>query len=452
MTDKINRIIEAVEKQKDKMLGVFNYMQDNPESGFKEWKASEYIAKEYEALGYKLVKAENIPGFYTVVDTGRPGPTVLILGELDGLLCPNHIHADKQTGVSHVCGHNLQSAALLGVAAALKEPGMLDGLCGKIKLCAVPAEESGEIEFRQDLKKKGIISHFSGKREFLYRGYFDDADMAFMIHTHTSDNLYYVGGNNVGLVLKRAVYKGVAAHAGSAPHKGKNALYAATQGLSAVNAVRETFAQQDYIRVHPVIREGGGAINAVPDRVVIESYVRGRSFEAIKDANEKVNRALCGGAVSLGCELEISDIAGSAPLVTSKQLGEIAGQAIKALLPDCNFEFNVSGVGTGSTDMGDLSCVMPIVHPYLPGAKGKAHGESYEIPNPDAMCQMSAKWQLVMLEILLSNGAERAKEVISEFAARFETKEEYFKKQNELSKEGDRVFYDEKGNIRIENY
>lgn len=440
-------IVNAVDKHRDLMLDAVNFMWDNPETGFREWKANAYLIEKYEALGYELTKAGNIPGFYTVIDTGRPGPEILVLGELDALLCSGHFHADPETGAAHACGHNAQSSALLGIAAALKEEGMLDGLCGKIRLCAVPAEETGELAFRQSLKDQGILTHFSGKREFLHRGYFDGVDMAILVH-HLPVSYYSVDCCAVGVVAKRAVYKGIAAHAGATPHKGRNALYAATQGLSAINAIRETFQEKDYIRVHPIITEGGAAINTIPDRVVLESYVRGLTFEGMEEANKRVNRALCGAAVSMGVELEITDIAGSAPMVDNVDLAKIAGEAIKTLLPDAEYFF-VNEVDTGSTDMGDVSCLMPTVQAYIPGVSGKGHGNDYHVSDPDLACLMSAKWQLAMLRILLENDGKRAKEVLANFTPRFATRESYFAAHDRLSGAGDRIFYDEEGNVTV---
>ncbi len=441
MEAEVKKIVEAVDKHREKMIGVLDYMWDNPESGFREWKANARMVEEFEALGYELEKAENIPGFYTVVDTGRPGPMVLVMGELDALSCPTHFHADPETGVAHACGHNAQSSALLGVAAALKEPGVLDGLCGKIKLCAVPAEETGELEFRTQLKKDGIIREISGKREFIVRGYFDDVDLAFLVH-HLPVDYYSADGRAVGVIAKRVVYKGVAAHAGAAPHKGKNALYAATQGLAAANAVRETFREEDYIRFHPIITEGGGAVNTIPDRVAVESYVRGLTFEAMEEANNRLNQALIGGALSMGCEIEIQDISGSSPMIESPELAEVAGEAIHKLLPDAEWKF-FDKIDTGSTDMGDVSCLMPVVHTYIPGVSGRGHGKDYHVSDPDIACLMSAKWQLVMLRILLENDGERAKKVVDSFSPRFSCKEEYLTARSRLSGEGDRIFYGE---------
>ena len=96
---------------------------------------------EFIKLGYEITEADGITGFYTVYDTKKQGPTVLVLAEMDALYCSEHPDADKETGAVHACGHNTQMAIMLGLASALKEDGYALGLCGKIKLCVVPAEE-----------------------------------------------------------------------------------------------------------------------------------------------------------------------------------------------------------------------------------------------------------------------------------------------------------------------
>ncbi|MBQ1936072.1 MAG: peptidase dimerization domain-containing protein, partial [Clostridia bacterium] len=285
--------LNAVEKHRNLILDTLDYIWKNPETGYREVKTSAYMEKVFRDLGYELTMAGDIPGFYTVLDTGRPGPELLILGELDSLICFDHPDADPKTGAVHCCGHAAQCAGLVGIAAALKEPGVLDGLSGRIRLCAVPAEELIEIDYRTQLKKAGKIKYFGGKPEFLHRGYFDGVDLAFMVHT-TSGESFAVNRGGVGCLAKKIIYKGKASHAGGAPEQGCNALYAATQGLSAINAIRETFREPDMIRVHPIITKGGNAVNAIPDEVIIESYVRGNSFEAIEKTNKKVNRALIG--------------------------------------------------------------------------------------------------------------------------------------------------------------
>lgn len=428
----------AIEKHKDLILNAHKFLWAHPETGFKEKKTSKYMEDAFIKLGYDIVRADDITGFYSVLDTRRKGPEILILGELDALLCPEHPEADPATGAAHSCGHSAQCAALLGIAAALKEPGITDELCGRIRLCAVPAEELIEIEYRTTLKNEGKIRYLVGKSEFLHRGYFDGVDIAFMVHTTQSEGFTVIPGN-VGCIAKHVIYKGVSSHAGGSPWNGCNALYAATLGLSAINSIRETFKEQDIIRVHPIITQGGGAVNAIPDRVVVESFVRGSSFESIKNANERVNRALCGAALSLGANIEINDTPGYAPLKNCDGMMSLAKEAAEQF-PEIPIVYTET-ISSGSTDMGDLSTLMPVVHPYVPGASGNSHGADYSITDPEKACVISAKWQLAMLVLLLKDNAERAKQIINDFKPLFANKQEYFDYINSFSSSGNRIEY-----------
>ncbi|MBR5453044.1 MAG: amidohydrolase [Clostridia bacterium] len=435
----MKQINAAVEKNRELILRAAQHIWQNPETGYKEYKTSGYMAEIFRNLGYELTMAEGITGFYTVIDTGRPGPEVLILAELDSTVCPEHKDADPVTGAVHACGHSAQCAAMVGIAAALREEGILDKLSGRIRLCAVPAEELHEIEFRKELIKEGKIKYLLGKSEYLSRGYFDGVDIAFMVHTATS---FYVNQGAVGCLAKYITYKGVAAHAGGAPWEGRNALYAATCGLNAINAIRETFKESDIIRVHPIITGGGTMVNAIPDRAVLESYVRGSSFDAISKANKKVNRALCGAALSLGTNVDITDLPGFAPLVNDKNLIKITAEAAQLAIPE--YDFTVSDqTWTASTDMGDLSCIMPVVHPFAGGHTGLLHGSDFSIQDPDAACVASARLQLAMLYILLRDGAERAKQVVEEYKPLFKSKEEYLSYVDKINRTGDRITYNE---------
>ena len=333
----------------------------------------------------------------------------------------------------------------MGVAAALTDKNVLSRLCGKIRLCAVPAEELLEIEYRTELKKQGKIKYFGGKSEFLSRGYFDGVDIAFMGHTA---NAFCAKHYAVGCIAKNIIYKGRASHAGSAPWSGINALYAANCGLNAVNALRETFKEEDYIRVHPIITSGGDMVNAIPETVRMESYVRGKTFEAINSANKKVNRALIGAALSMGANIDIIDIPGYAPLVNDMNMIELAKDAMEMTDPDIKFIFNDT-TGTGSTDMGDLSAIMPVIHPYAAGAEGKSHGNNYKITDPVAACVTNAKWQVAMLTLLLENSAERAKRIISEFKPEFASKEDFLAYQDSICQSGNRITYNENGTAEI---
>ena len=434
-----NTISNAVEKYRQMILDAERYIWANPETGYKEVKTSKYMEEKFRQLGYELTLAEGITGFYTVIDTGREGPEVMILGELDSIICPAHKDADPVTGAVHSCGHNAQCAALLGVAAALTDKKVLDSLCGRIRLCAVPAEELLEIEYRTELRKQGKIKYFGGKSEFLSRGYFDGVDIAFMVHTARG---FSVSGGSVGCLAKSIIYKGVAAHAGGSPWEGRNALYAATCGMNAVNALRETFKEQDILRFHPIITHGGDMVNAIPETVTMESYVRGANYEAIVETNKKVNRALSGAALSIGTNVEIVDIPGYAPHINDRNMMELAREAAEIAMPEVEFKMT-DKIGGGSTDMGDLSCIMPIVHPYAAGSAGKGHGNDYEIVDPVAACVTNAKWQVTMLSLLLQNGGERARKILDEFEPRFASKEEFLTFQDSLYCDGDRIIYNE---------
>ena len=441
---------EIVERYRDLVLNAERYIYANPETGFKEYKTTKYLEDAYEALGYELHRAEGITGFYTEIDTGRPGPKVLIFGELDSVICAEHPLADKETGAVHSCGHNCQSAALLGIAAALKTPGALDGLSGSIKLCAVPAEELLETEYREELRKKGIIKYYGGKVEFMSRGYFDDCDLAFMVHTMTGEpySLFVKIGSN-GCVSKNIVYKGVASHAGGSPNKGVNALYAANMGFNAVNALRETMVDGDYVRIHSIITNGGQMVNAIPSEIAVETQVRGKTNAIIKMANDKVNRAYAAAAASIGAKVEIHDRPGYSPVDNDATMMEIFERVAKQCTdPE---KVKVSYVrGGGCSDIGDIQQVMPAIHPNVSGATGTSHGSDYYITDPESACLFSAKFQLSYLHELLKDDAAEAKRVIANYVPVYKTKAEYFDAINCFLKDKECVVYEDDGTVLLD--
>lgn len=441
----MQKLNEAVDKHKELILATEKFVWEHPETGYKEFETSAYMAETFRKLGYDIVEAEGITGFYTVVDTGRPGPEILVLAELDSIICAEHPESNPETGAVHSCGHHAQCAALVGVAAALKEPGVLDDMCGRIRLCAVPAEELLEIEYRTELKEKGVISYLGGKSEFLSRGYFDGVDMAFMVHTGIR---FASMKGSVGCIAKKIIYKGKASHAGASPGAGRNALYAANCGLNAINAIRETFSDKEQIRVHPIITSGGAMVNAIPDKVVLESYVRGIDFDAMKRANQRVNQALVGAALSIGTNVEIVDIPGYAPLSNDDNMIDVVEDAAKLAIPQYEFS-KFADRSSGSTDMGDLCGIMPVVHPYSAGATGTGHGNDYYVVDKIAACVDCAKLQLGMLKILLSEKGARAKKIIEEFNPQFASKEEYLAFVDGINSSGDRIEYADDEPVKV---
>ena len=448
-TERANQLKEIVASQREVMFSAADYIWKHPETGYREWKTHAYLAEEFKKLGYELVEAGNIPGFYTDIDTGKPGPKLLIMGELDSLIVSTHPDCDPETGYVHACGHHCQVSALLGIAAALKQPGAMDSMSGSIRLMAVPAEELIEIGFREELRKQGVIKYFGGKVEFMHRGYMDGCDIALLVHTGGGDHpsIALTPGSN-GCVTKNINFVGVSAHAGGSPHLGVNALYAASQAMNAANALRETFQEKDTIRFHPIITKGGGAVNAIPNDVRMESYVRGASLEAIKEANTKINRALAASAAAMGANVVLKDRPGYTPLENEEQLYDLTCEIVKQCFGEDALVKR--GRSTGCTDMGDVSAVMPTVQPYASGACGVGHGSDYRIADPESALVMSAQYQVLMAEALLSNNAELGKKIIQSAKLRFSSMEEFFQAIDGLFLDKEAVKQNEDGTITLD--
>lgn len=447
----MSKIAKIVEKYSDLILKAERDLWKMPEPGYFEYKTNEYLIKAFENLGYCLTKAENITGFYTTIDTGRVGPTVLVLAELDCVICDSHPECDKETGAVHSCAHHAQCAALLGVAAALKEKEVLDGLSGKIKLCFVPAEEGIQISRRKELINDGIITFTSGKAEFIARKYFEDVDLAFMVHQTVDVPEGYkfgvIEGHN-GVIRKKTTFHGKASHAGANPHLGINALNVASTAITTINSLRETFKEDDKIRVHSIITKGGSAVNTVPEEVVMESYVRGASVLALKEANQKVNRVIASVASAFGANATIEDISGSEPMHDNKDIIECVANVVTKLHGEN--ALSRKGFFASSTDMGDISVMFPAVHAYCYGVQGTFHGNDFYVTNPKLACVDNATFQVCLIRELLSNDAEKAKKVIANYKPQFASVDEYVKHKKEINKDKKAVVYNQDGTITLD--
>lgn len=447
MRKEFEKLVNLVEKHRELILKTERHIWKNPEVGYKEWKTTEYLVNEFEKLGYKVTRPADITGFVADLDTGRKGPKFAILGELDSLMCETHPEADPVTKAVHACGHHCQTTVLLACAAALSEPGALDGMCGSIRFIGVPAEETIDMEFRADLIRKGIIHYNAGKVEYIYRGYFDDVDMAAMVHAHTDngDKLFNIIYGSDGCINKHFEFEGQAAHAGVEPWNGVNALYAANVGMTACNALRETFQDGVYNRFHPIITQGGVAANAIPDTVKMDSYVRGATYESMIGLNKKINRALSASAASLGANVKIEDRPGNMPLHCDKQLIKHFEDITAELFGENKIFY--TEWSCGSTDMGDVSTLMPCLHPEATGAIGNLHGSDYQVIDPERACINPAKALVCLLYVLLSNNAKEAKRIIAEYKPIFKTKEEYFKAVNDIELSAHMVEYLPNGDV-----
>lgn len=401
------QVCAAIDQRRERIVALGEAIMDDPELGFKEFRTARRVAEVFAELGLPCQEGLAITGVKARMQGRRPGPTVALMGELDALVVPGHPRAHAQTNAAHACGHNAQIAGLVGAALGLAATRAAEHLAGQIALLAVPAEEYVEIDYRLGLVKERKTSFLGGKAEMLARGDFDDIDMALMIHSGSAEHMEAAVGvacSSNGFLAKSVRFIGRAAHAGMAPEQGINALKAAQLALGAIDAQRDTFRDQDCVRVHPILTKGGDLVNIVPAEARLETYVRARTNEAMLDAAAKVDRALKGAAMAMGCQVEIQTVPGYLPLRNDPQLAQVFranadqlfGRAACRDLPH-------SG---GSTDAGDLSQVMPVLHPMMTGASGAAHSVQWHIADPEAGYLAPAKALAMMaIDLLWDDGA-----------------------------------------------
>lgn len=370
----------AIEQRLDDIRAIGMSIAEEPELGYKEVKTSAKVREAFDRLGIAYETGFGVTGVKARLAGAGHRRTVALLGELDAIVCREHPMSDPVTGAAHCCGHNVQIANLVAVAMAMKDVDAMKYLGGDLVLFAVPAEEYVEIEYRNKLRDEKKIEFLGGKAQIIAEGGFDDVDMALQMHvdpaTHPEGN-FQVGNTSNGFIGKLITYRGKAAHAAGAPDKGVNALNAAMMGVMGVNAIRETFREDDCVRFHPIINAGGDLVNVIPDYVKMESYVRASNLPAMKDVNARINRALEAGAMALGAECDIHDLAGYLPMKPDENFRAVLRANAEKIF---GAEFVTEGEhAAGSTDMGDVSHLMPVVHPWVGCVSGVLHGANYRL-------------------------------------------------------------------------
>lgn len=370
----------AIEKRLEDIRAIGLSIAEEPELGYKEVKTSAKVQEAFDLLGIAYETGFGVTGVKARLAGAGHRRTVALLGELDAIVCREHPMSDPVTGAAHCCGHNVQIANLLAVAMAVKDVDAMKYLGGDLVLFAVPAEEYVEIEYRNKLREEKKIEFLGGKAQIIAEGGFDDVDMALQMHvdpaTHPEGN-FQVGNTSNGFIGKLITYRGKAAHAAGAPDKGINALNACMMGVMGVNAIRETFREEDCVRFHPIINSGGDLVNVIPDYVKMESYVRASNLPAMKDVNARINRALRAGAMALGAECDIHDLAGYLPMKPDENFRAVLRANAQKIF---GAEFVTEGEhAAGSTDMGDVSHLMPVVHPWVGCVSGVLHGANYRL-------------------------------------------------------------------------
>jgi len=410
------RVLTEIDAASGRMIELGEDIYRHPELGFKEVRTAGIVADEFQRLGLGFHEELAVTGVKTTVSGAGPGPTVAIIGELDSVLVADHEQADPLTGAAHCCGHNAQIATMLGAANGLVRSGVLDQLAGNVVFFAVPAEEYVELEFRLGLREQGVTRYLGGKSELVRIGAFDDVDMAMMVHAYVSDDGTTIGHLNEsvnGFVGKRARFIGRAAHAGGRPQDGLNALYAAQLALEAINAQRETFRDADSVRIHPILSRAGDLVNVIPSDVRLETMIRGKTLDAIRDADHKVDRALRVGAIALGCDVEITSMPGYLPLTNDDRMAHLFKENFLHFHGEETWSHG--GHGSFSTDMGDLSAIMPIIEPNVAGFAGTFHGSDWRIVDHELAYLLPAKLMAMTVIDLLANNAEEGRAVIDAY-------------------------------------
>ncbi|MBE6079283.1 MAG: amidohydrolase [Veillonella sp.] len=432
-TEVKERVCAAIEKAMPRLMEIAETIMAAPELGYKENKTTAFVQQLFTELNIPFTTGHALTGVKGRLKGKSDAYRVAMIGELDAIICPKHPRADEVTGAAHCCGHNVQIANMLAVAIGLQAEGVLPELNGEVVIFAVPAEEYVEIDYRNKLREEGKIKYLGGKQQLIYEGAFDDIDMAMQMHVetaHTEGGEMGLGATSNGFIGKLINYHGKAAHAAGAPHEGVNALQAAMMGVMGVNAIRDTFKESDYVRFHPIINSGGSLVNVVPDFVAMESYVRAANVDAMIAANKRVNRALKAGADAVGATCEINDLPGYLPMRNDAIMNEFLKENSIPLFGEANV---IQGEHmAGSTDMGDVAHIIPVIHPWVGCIEGVLHGANYKISIPEVAYTKTAQALAMTIVDLLYGDGEGAKKVQDNYKPVF-TKEEYIKLMDSIS-------------------
>ncbi len=324
------RVQDYIESISEELLAISHSLHDHPELAFHEYRSMTLLADTAEKYGFQVQRG--VAGLETAFiarsQNGSEHPAIAILAEYDAL-----------PGLGHACGHNVIATAAIGAALALQS--VRAALPGVIELIGTPAEEKG-----------------GGKAIMVERGVFDHLDAAMMIHPGSKNMVDKGSIASNALVFE---FFGKAAHAAAAPDKGINALDACIQTFNAVNALRQHLPPD--VRIHGIITHGGEASNIVPAYARAEFGVRAASSDVSLDVVEKVKRCAEAGALAAGATVEIHHLRHYAHRLPNPTIAKLfaenlklLGQPVASPAPDER---------RGSSDMGNVSHVVPAIHPYI---------------------------------------------------------------------------------------
>lgn len=325
-------INEAINKLQDTFYDVSKYIGQNPELGHEEFKACKALTDVLKEQGFTVeIGTCDLPTAFTAVyDSQKPGPSIGFMAEYDAL-----------PDLGHACGHNLigtmSIAAGIGLSKAVAETG------GKVYVYGTPAEETR-----------------GGKVTMAEQGIFNHLDVAMMVHPYYC---HQKSGRSLAMDAIQFEFFGKSAHAAAAPHEGINALDGVLQTFNSINALRQHVKPD--VRIHGVITEGGKAANVVPDYAVAQFYVRASTRAYVDEVTEKVKACANGAALATGTKLKISNYEFSYDdMQTNQTLSEVYTNNLISLGVSEQSITEDQG-DHGSLDMGNVSQVVPAIHPYI---------------------------------------------------------------------------------------
>ncbi len=325
---------DEIDRRADRLVEISHLIHQHPELNFEERYAHGLLC---DALEHEQISTErHAYGLETafVGRAGRDGPDIAVCLEYDAL-----------PGIGHACGHNIIAAA--GLGAGIAAAAVAERCGGRVSILGTPAEEGG-----------------GGKVFMIRAGAFDGIDAALMIHPAGAE---LRGMTTLAIQQCTVVYRGVAAHAAAAPERGRNALDAAVLGYMNVAALRQHIGPAE--RVHGTISDGGDKPNIVPARAETNWYVRSPTVAGLDALKQRVTACLEAGAVAAGCDLTIEWIDPPyADMVDSDALLDCYADNAARLGRTVEPPRETAAV-VGSTDMGDVSYVVPSIHPMIQAAE-----------------------------------------------------------------------------------
>jgi amidohydrolase len=325
------RVIADVDRRAGVLLDASHSIHGRPELGFEEHHAHDLLTSILAEAGLDTERGayDVATAFRATAGTGH-GPTVAILCEYDAL-----------PEIGHACGHNVIAAA--GLGAALAAASVVEAAGGRLVVLGTPAEEGG-----------------GGKIVMARRGAFESVDAAVMVHPADVDLLAM---STIAVQQLEAVYEGKAAHAAAFPWEGRNALDAAVLGYLGVAALRQHIRPTE--RVHGVFTKGGDKPNIVPKEAVTYWFVRSDTLASLEVLKPRVLASLEAGALATGCTMRhewddhpYADVRDNAALQAAFA-ANAAAVGRDLVPPDQDHKV------VGSTDMGNVSYLVPSIHPML---------------------------------------------------------------------------------------